>query len=352
MRWFLTIRFCSLYKKLLYGWIMTENNFGVECLCCGKSGNVNTYEKRHSNFSNITGDEIDLKDLFRTVYEYRYFILVVTSFFVVIALVYALYLPNKYRSESLLSLSGGEGNSSMSKVASQLGGLASLAGINVGGSEDSKLNLAIATLKSRKFIAGFIDRHHLLPDLMAVKKWDEASNSVIYDENLYDIESKIWVRSVQPPKKAKPSDWDAYEFFIELFSLAKDKETGYVTVAVEHWSPYVAKRWVELLIKDVNDVIKNKDIIQAQKSISFLKKELSKVSLADMKVVFYQLIEEQMQIIMLANTYDEYVFTVIDPPVVAEEKASPKRLVYIFVGFFVGLFLSLFLVIIKKSCSS
>jgi hypothetical protein len=44
-----------------------------------------------------------------------------------------------------------------------------------------------------------------------------------------------------------------------------------------------------------------------------------------LKTVFYQLIEEQMKTVMLANITDEYFLQTIDPAVVPEESESPKR---------------------------
>ena len=42
-------------------------------------------------------------------------------------------------------------------------------------------------------------------------------------------------------------------------------------------------------------------------------------------MVFFQMIEEQLKNKMLAEVQDEFVFKVIDPGVIPEEKAGPKR---------------------------
>jgi uncharacterized protein involved in exopolysaccharide biosynthesis len=212
-----------------------------------------------------------------------------------------------------------------------------LAGINLGsGSGNNKIAVALEVLRSRDFLNSFIERHHILPELMAVKGWDVKNNKIIYDEDLYDPESKKWVRVVDFPRRSEPSSWEAYKAFKEILTVSQAKETGFVTVAIEHQSPFLARDWVEMLMKDINNVMKSRDMTEAKRSIEFLQSQLAGVSVADMRTVFYQLIEEQMKTMMLAEIRDEYIFSTIDPPVVAEERASPNRVLICVLGLLLG----------------
>ena len=60
----------------------------------------------------------------------------------------------------------------MGNFASQLGGLAALAGVKVPGGGDR--SEAVAVLKSQEVAAGFIAKHQLLPELYP-SKWDAAA---------------------------------------------------------------------------------------------------------------------------------------------------------------------------------
>ncbi|WP_337114703.1 GNVR domain-containing protein [Pseudoalteromonas sp. Hal040] len=60
-----------------------------------------------------------------------------------------------------------------------------------------------------------------------------------------------------------------------------------------------------------------------------------------MKSILYKLIEEQAKTIMFANVRDEYVFKVIDAPVIPEIKAKPKRALICILGAFIGLTIGL-----------
>ncbi len=53
--------------------------------------------------------------------------------------------------------------------------------------------------------------------------------------------------------------------------MCQDKQTGYVTVSIDHQSPIVAAQWVNWLVEDVNAAVKAQDVSEAEKSIEYLK---------------------------------------------------------------------------------
>ena len=69
---------------------------------------------------------------------------------------------------------------------------------------------------------------------------------------------------------------------------------------------------------------------------------------AEIKNMLFNLIEEQMKTVMLAETRDEYVFKVIDPAIVADVKFKPKRSLIVVLGVFVGMFLAIMAIIIRR----
>ena len=100
------------------------------------------------------------------------------------------------------------------------------------------------------------------------------------------------VREVRPPKKTIPSLQEAYEEFSEeVFSVRQDKKTGFVTLAVEHYSSTTAKQWVDWLVEDINSTIMKQDVEEAEQAIAYLNKQIEATSLAELHVVFFRLIE-------------------------------------------------------------
>jgi hypothetical protein len=210
-----------------------------------------------------------------------------------------------------------------------------------------KTTMAIEVLKSREFFSKFAHKHQILPDLMAAKDWNLSSNSLIYDEDIYLPQKDEWVREIKPPKQVIPSMQEANEKFIELFNVAQSDETGMVNISVEHYSPYVAKQWVDWLIKDINLNMKNRDKQEAQKSIAYLKSQIEEITIFEHKTLLYQLVEEQTKTLMFAEVRDEYVFKTIDPALVAEENEKPQRAFIVILAIMLGGMLSTILVIIR-----
>lgn len=281
-------------------------------------------------------DEIDLRELWNVIWQGKWMVVGVTFLFSVASLVFALSLPNIYRSEALLAPAEENSGGGLAGMDGSLGGLASLAGVNIGGSGADKTTIAIEILKSREFIAQFVQKHNLLVPLMAAKGWDRASGRLVIDKDIYDEESKKWVRAPKPPRASEPSSQEAYKEFMELFNVSKDKETGLVSLRIEHYSPSIAKEWVDLLIKEINTEVKQRDMAEARKSIEYLSDQLEKTAISDMKKVFYELIEDQTKTVMFAEVRDEYVFKTIDKAVVPELKAKPKKALICVFGVILG----------------
>ena len=269
-------------------------------------------------------DEISLIDLWRVLMARKGLIFWLTTLFTLLAVGYALEAPEIYKSEAVLAPVKQESGGQMAALAAQFGGLASMAGVNLGGGGGSTEE-AIAILKSRKFLKSFIEEEKLLPILFE-QSWD-AENS----RWLVDAEEDI------------PSAWDAYQSFSGILSISTDKKSGMVTLAIEWGDPVLAAAWANQLVVRLNKHLKREGVEQAEKSIQYLKEQLATTSVVDMQQILYRLIEKQSNTIMLANVQEEFAFRVIDPAVVPEVRSKPKRKLIVVLGAVLGMMFSIFL---------
>ena len=302
-----------------------------------------------AQFAQTTNDdEIDLRELFAVIWQGKWLIIAITAVFAIGAVIFAIMQPNIYKSEALLAPAESEQGGGLAGLAGQFGGLASMAGINLGGGGGvDKTQMAIEVMKSRQFTSQFIQKHNILPDLMAIDKWNMDDNSITYNTALYSPSDNTWVREVKAPFKPEPSMQEAYKQFIKVFSVSLAKDTGMVTVSVEHLSPVIAQEWVTWLIEDINRVMKERDVDEANRSSQFLNKQISLTNVADIRSILYKLIEEQAKTIMFAEVRDEYVFKTIDPALVPEEKAGPKRALICVLGTLLGGILAVMIILIR-----
>ncbi|HHF3101559.1 Wzz/FepE/Etk N-terminal domain-containing protein [Vibrio alginolyticus] len=286
-------------------------------------------------------DEIDLRELFGALWKGKWIIIATTFAFAVGAVLYALSLPNIYKADALLAPAESSNGGGLSKMAGQLGGLAALAGVNLGAGESSQTDLAVQVMKSRQFIEAFIKKHDLLVPLMAAKDWDLANNTLILNEELYNPKTGEWLREPNGMRGVIPTAQEAFEVFNkEVLSINQDKESGLYTVSVKYYSPYVAQQWVNWLVEDINKVMRERTIAETSQNLAYLNTQLQKTAVADMQSTFYKLIEEQTKSLMLAEVQEEFIFKVVDPAVVPEVPTEPKKSTIVFLGGILGFMLS------------
>lgn len=289
-------------------------------------------------------DEIDLRELFSAIWAGKWVIIATTFLFSVAAVFYALSLPNIYKSEVTLAPAGESGGLN---IPGQLGGLAALAGVNLGGKGGDKTALALEILKSREFLGRFIEENDLYVPIMAAKGWDRASDKLLIDPEIYNEETMQWVRVVEEPFKPKPSVLETIEGFERLLAAGQDKTSGIVSLSFEHYSPFIAKQIADKLIIAINEDMRNRDLSEAEKSIEYLNKKIGETNLADVRTMLFSLIEEQTKTLMLANVRKEFVLKTIDPALVEEKKTKPNRVLIVISSFILGFMLSMMIVLVR-----
>jgi len=178
--------------------------------------------------------EIDIRELFLVLWDGKWWIIAITALFAIASVFYALSLPNEYKATAIVAPASSQGGGgSLNNLAGQLGGLVSLAGVNLGSAETTDAIVAMELMQTWQFIDAFIKRHELELPLYGVKGWDAARKEFVIDEEVYDADKKVWtLESLQ-----KPTSWQLFESFKKRMSVSQDKETGLIYVSFVHYSP-------------------------------------------------------------------------------------------------------------------
>ena len=288
--------------------------------------------------NNNYDDEIDLRELFHVLWDKIFYIGAITSIFSLISIIYALMLPNIYQSQAVMMPM--EANQGMSGMLGQYSGMASLAGISLPSESGSKAQEAIARIQSFEFFSNSFLPHIKLENLMAVKKWNQASNTLTYDASAFNSESGQWVRKVKPPTSTIPSSQKAYKQYQEIMSVSEDKKTSFVTLSVEHKSPVIAQQWVEIMMDQIDQVMRDQDRQTALQSIAYLNSLAPTVNYEEISKALASLQQEQMKRLMMVEANENYIFKVLDSPIVPEMKVKPKRSLIVILGTMLGMMLS------------
>ena len=291
--------------------------------------------KHPNNFD----DEIDLRELFYVLLKGKWIIVSVTAFVSIVGVIYSLSLPNIYISKALLVPVNS--SSGISGALRNYSGLAGLAGISIpSGGDGGNAPKAIKKISSFSFFKNKLLKNIFLPNLMAVKYWNFETNTLVYDESIFDIDNSTW--------EEIPSAQEGYRVFMaEHFSLSEDKSSGFITLSIKHQSPFIAKQWAELIITEINSFYREKDKSESEKAVSYLNQQISMTSLSEIKQVLAQLLQEETKKLTLIEANQFYVFDYIDPPVAMEEKSEPKRPLICILSAILGGMLGISLVLIR-----
>tara|TARA_R110000823_G_scaffold34574_3_gene96235 strand:+ start:996 stop:1946 length:951 start_codon:yes stop_codon:yes gene_type:complete len=299
--------------------------------------------------SHYADDEIDLRQLFSTLWAGKWLIIALTAVFTVGGVAFALSKPDIYEASVLVAPANGEVGAQ--GLSGQLGGLASLAGISLGGGGSDKTVIAKEVLQSRTFLSNFIRKHDLAASLKAITAWDTQKQQWQYNREVYNPDSGKWLAGENGESYA-PTDWDLVKAFRGKLNVSENRDTGMLTVSIASLSPVVAKEWATKLIADINEHMRREDVEMSEARIAFLKTKLSETNIAGMQQVFYQLIENETRTVMLANAQPEYVFRIIDPAVAPQEKSEPKRALIAVVATMLGGILGVLFVFLRAFIKS
>ena len=290
-------------------------------------------------------DEIDLLELWHVIWGGKWLIIAITAVFAVSSIFYALRLPDTYRTEVLLAPTEDDGGGTL---GGQLGGLASLAGINIdgGGNQVTMKSRALAIIRSRFFIQDFFERHDLIVPFMGSIP-GEASGTIEIDPELYDEVAERWLREPSRAGNVIPSGQEVYVAFSEILTVTEDDLTGLVTISLEWYEPRLIKQWLDWLIEDLNNYMREQDTLEAERAIEYLNARLQETSLVEMRNVFFNLVEQQTQQVMLADSRQEYALETIDPAVIPEIKSAPRRSIICILITLLGGMLSVLVVLLR-----
>ena len=195
-------------------------------------------------------DEIDLWELWDTVWSGRWLIIAITALFAIGGVTYAMLAQEWWRADVVLAPAD---KKALPGALGQLGGLASLAGVNLGSGGDQE---PLAVLRSKGFAREFITEQELMPVL------------------LKDVKSQ----------DGKPLDIrDAVRVFEAIRSVSDDKKTGLVTLGVRWKDPDTAAAWANALVKRLNERLRAQALAESQRNVDFLQKEMAATSVVSLQ---------------------------------------------------------------------
>jgi uncharacterized protein involved in exopolysaccharide biosynthesis len=254
--------------------------------------------------------EIDVVSFFWIVWDQKYWVLAISLLGGAIAVILALRAVPTYQAQAIVTEVHDTGMGGTGSLMGQLGGLASIAGLNLNGGDPDAERMAV--LQSRGLIEAFVKRYNIAP---------------LINGNL----------------NLTNSGWFAVERFRKsVLDVHEEKLKGTTTITIEWRDPAVAARWANDFVALANELLRARAIQESTRNIDYLNKQLAQTNVVEIQHAMYGLIEAETKSLMLANGRTEYAFTIVDPAVPPEVRFSPRRTLMVISGLFIGGFLGSF----------
>jgi uncharacterized protein involved in exopolysaccharide biosynthesis len=264
----------------------------------------------------------------------RYWVLIATCAVIagVGAITYSLIASKWYRAQATVAPARQDASgSSLGALGGQIGGLASLVGVDIGDGEDQRKE-TLGRLASREFTYDFLRAEGIVPILFA-DKWNATTKS--------------W----KSPAKA-PTIEDAYrEFTGRVFTVSEDRRTGLIKITVDWTDPELAMTWANKLVMRINADRRAVARSESERSLEFLSRELEKTGIVELRQAINRMVESEIRKQMLVNVREEYAFKVIDPAFMPgpHSVVRPRIAMYTALGLIIGGLLGFGIALVRHS---
>ena len=350
-----------------------------------------------SKTNNQIEDEIDIVELLKKVYKEKKLIFKYSIISAIVGVVFALFQPNKYTASTTFIP---QLSSDVKTGASSLSGLASLAGINLGGIEGSsefpptlypqvvesvpfRLDLLSSNIQVNNeeitLRDYFLENKNSFNLLGTVKKYTIGLPSLILNYFRNDEKSLSNTSSIY---SLTEEDHALFEKLSQVFSLSVNSKEGFITMSFNDKNKKVAaqvaqtaetllqEKIIEFKIKSSKELLdfttnqynEKKNIfekLQDERAIfvdkninissSLFKNKISRIeSELNIAETVVQQLASQVEQAKLQVNKDTPVFTTIKPVTVPFEKSAPSRISLIIIFLFLGFVLSSGYILIRE----
>jgi len=246
-------------------------------------------------------------------------------------------LPKEYTAESILtpveSKQGATGN-----VGSQIG---SMIGLNLSGAMGvNNAEIAMEIIRSKDFFKRITEKYDSLSSkLVAVN--DYADGKEVYDPELFNISKNQWVQ-----RPSFLTAWSKY-YNKRIKFIYSWERGGFLTVKFTHFSPQIASEVLNIIIKEVNLVKRDRDVLLADSSLDYHLRRSGTITNAELKRATSDLMQNQLKIKMFAELSPYYLVEPLDSVYVPESPSAPNTTLVTFSVALMGLGLYFIFVVVK-----
>lgn len=293
-------------------------------------------------------DEIDLLELFKTIWLGRYVVLICVLASVSLASVYLRGAERKYTVNYTFQAVGDEGAGS--KMGG-LGGLASLAGVSLPSSGSGDFKTFQVLLQSEEVASELIGNKLMLREIFA-GEWNvegqqfqqpPSSSIGAVIRGIKKILTGNTSAEYSPPSAGRLSEW-----LKNSFSVSEDRDTGFLNLTAETPNPVLMISVLSEATKITDQIIKERFVEEGEKSLIFYQQKIAAARSREHREALAQLIMQETQKLMLASNGNFFIAKPLTTPSVSLRSTSPKSPLVLALALVLGGFLGIAITLIRK----
>jgi uncharacterized protein involved in exopolysaccharide biosynthesis len=235
-----------------------------------------------------------------------------------------------YRAEALVSISIEEDVGGLGGLGTDLGSIAAIAGLSVGGAGEAREE-AIAFLRSRELGQRFLEAEQIQEKLLSARHlrsllgWTPAMDSARAEREAFRLLDR------------------------KIRTIDIDRKSGLIRVGMLWTEPATAAKWSASYVALADTELRDRAMSRYQSRIEFLQGQLVSVSSVELRSAIGRLLEGQMRLVMAAESRSEFAFRVVDAPIppLPSERQSPRRGLYASVGLLLTLTMAIALAVVR-----
>ena len=293
-------------------------------------------------------DEIDLKELFLTLWHGKIYILFFTALFLFFASMYLQDAQRKYLVEYKLKPVG---DSLQRNSLTGLSGFASLAGIQLP-SKSMNDFIIFKELISSVDVSKIIFENKVLIQEIFAGEWNQSQNS-------FSEPSKSKTRShiselkrlltgnnkvnYNPPNAKRLSD-----YISQNIKIKEDKKTGFLTITAKSSKPDMLLSLIVAASETSDKIMRQRYINFSKEPLSFYKEKLRTARSREHREALAELISKEEQKLMLASVGKYFTAEPYIEPAISSHPITPNPKQILLISIILGVFTGCSIVIMSN----
>jgi uncharacterized protein involved in exopolysaccharide biosynthesis len=292
----------------------------------------------------IQEDEIDLRELFATIWSAKRFIAIFVIIVTLAMLIFALAQPNTYTVETkLVPIESTKGSS-----LGGLGALASMAGVSIGGGEVGPSEAFNTLLNDYGSMAWWIKK----------EQWHKSVINPDTSGYIFALGNR-WFYDFFHPKSSEPMEepeaiYNTYLAVKKMLSISEDKKSGMLTLSAKNPDRELAKKLLESFLTDASTYLIQNDLANNNERLEYYKKSLTQVQDLQIRSSIASQVSALIQSDILLKSSPYYKVKMITKPAIphTKGKSGPKRALILIVAMITSTILAIFIVFFRNFLKS